>query len=113
MVALRSLLALVPASFHMSKKIRKRLAPEVTTTYQLDAFAVGGIAALTKAGYTPREVEASELGAKTGPRQARTGPKLEQGWPEVAEVVAHGAKLILICHPEAAPCAPCRFLQEK
>ena len=61
MVALRSLLALLPASFHMSEKIRKCPASEVTTTYQLDALVVGGIAAPTKASYTPREIEASKM----------------------------------------------------
>jgi len=47
----------------MSENVKKRPASDVTT-YQLDAFAVGGIASLTKAGYAPREMEKCELVTK-------------------------------------------------
>jgi hypothetical protein len=47
----------------MSENVKKRPASDATT-YHLDAFAVGGIAALTKAGYGPREIEECELVTK-------------------------------------------------
>ena len=42
----------------MRGKVQKR--PAAATTYQLDAFAVGGIAALTIIGFSPHDIETSE-----------------------------------------------------